>query len=527
MNSHTLPAKVFNARCLPLALAALVAGLLCMSIEVWWITGIAMVLIAALILALTLKHRRRRGVGVTCLVCLFAAVSVCIPASAYSRARVAAVEDCNVTGRVVEVSADEIGRIDALVLDDLRVNGTPVEGKMQVSLPVEEHGVPFCVFEDAFAADAVVGYPIALGQTVRLHGDVSPIAWDYYRSRNMHNIARRLYRQMRATSCEVQDEICRTSADAKVRLALYRTLRRNMSGQSAGMAYAFLTGNSCYVPDDVLAGYRLTGVAHLLAVSGLHVGVLAGVLLWVLKRLRCPAWGKTLTLAVVLGIYAWLCGGAPSVVRATVVSVGMPALYALGCHRDRPSMLALAGLVLLLVNPLWLFDVSFLLSYAAFAGIVLLYPPVRKALGKVRGKWGDALALNLAVTASTLPLSVYFFGGFGALAVPVNFVLIPIMSVVYVGLLVLALVSAVPVLGILLVSVDYALRAVNTSVAWLGQWGYCKCTMTVWQLPLFYGGVLLESPYCLLPAKLRHSLAAVAVGGFAVLTVLLSLFGAN
>jgi len=501
------PIKVFHARCLPLMLVTLVAGILFVSIDLWWVTLVLDVVAAAVIAVLTLRAKRRRGVGVACLAVLALSLSAMLWMQSVGAGLAGAQSSCTLTGRIVSATVDEDGRVSQIRLDDIEMDGVAVKGRADVSLSGVTTAPMGYVYADAFGSEYVVGVPLRIGQTVRVVGALTPVKTDYYDSYSMHKIVRRTYYSLAATECEVQAVPIRRTAAETVRCALYRTLRRNMCGQSAGFAYAFLTGDASFVPADVLSGYRASGTAHLLAVSGLHVGVLAAVLLWLFKRCRMPSWARTLALAVVLGVYAWLCSATPSVLRASLVAVTVSLTSTLGVYRDKPSMLSLSGLILLAVNPLWLFDVSFLLSFAAFAGIVLLYAPIRALLRKVPKRAGDALALNLAVTVATLPLTVYFFGGFSALSVPFNFVLIPVMSAVYPLLLVLALLSAVPALGVLLTLLDYVLRAVTDAVVLVGGVGYVRCRLSIGQLPLWYGAIALLSPYCLLKPIPRYATA--------------------
>lgn len=508
MKSKLPPIKVFHARCLPLCLATLVAGILFAAVDMWWVTILLDVAAAIVIVVLTLRAKKRRGVGMACLVCLVLSLSTLLWMQSVRTGLADASSTCAVTGRIVSATVDEDGRVSAIVLDDMWIDGTPYEGRVDVALTKNADAPMGYVYADAYGSEYVVGVPLSIGQTVQVEGSLSPVDARYFDSRSMHAVVRGKYYSLSATACRVEDVPLRRTAAEAVRCALYRTLRRNMCGQSAGFAYAFLTGDSSFVPQDVLSGYRASGTGHLLAVSGLHVGILAAVLLWLFKRCKLPPWARTVALAAVLGIYAWLCSATPSVLRASIVAVTVSLATTLGAHRDKPSMLALAGLVLLAVNPLWLFDVSFLLSFAAFAGVVLLYPPLRALCRKVPARVGDALALNMAVTVSTLPLTVYFFGGFSALSVPFNFLLIPVMSTVYPLLLLFAVMSAVPALGILLTLLDYVLRVVTDIVVLVGGTGYVKCRMSIGQLPLWYGAMALLSPYCLLRKVPRYAAAS-------------------
>lgn len=515
MKKLTLP-KVFHARCVPLCLLTFAAGVLFVAADVWWLTMVLYLVAAAAIVTAMVLTRRRLWVGVACLVCL--ALSLSMYAWVDRAASVSVYTGTyDVTGRVAEVRVDEMGMVYGVVLDDLTVDGTTTAGRMQVTLPTEE------LFPEADTpgTDMYVGTPVTVGRSLSVHGTVSTDYVSWWDSVSVHRLTQGVHYTMHAETCRDTGAAQRRTASERVRCALYRALQRGMSRPSAGVAFAFLTGDTSYVPADLVDGYRSSGMAHMMAVSGLHVGVLAGALVWLLRRLRCPAWGRTVVLTAVLGVYAWLCGGTPSVLRASVLLVTGSVATLLGCHRDKPSMLCFAALVLLLVRPIWLFDVSFLLSFGAYAGIIMLYDPIRGLLGRQPRVLADALALDFAVTLGIAPLGIYFFGGLAVLALPLNLVLIPVMSVMYVVLLLLAPIIAVPALSVLAVPMDYVLRAFNYVVWGVGQVGYLSCHASMWQLPVFYGAVALASPYCLIRPAVRYA----AAGGVAAVLLLVLILG--
>lgn len=512
--------KGFNLRALPLLLVSLVAGILYASIDVWWVAALLFVLTAGGIVTLTCFAPRRRMLGVACLV--FLSVSLLtVGRMALYRGEVAYFEGSHVVaGRVASVQCDEEGYVTALVMDNIAVDGEGYRGKMKVDFATFEADEPWLLFEARPSMPAEGAVILSVGYEVCFTAEVQTYTLAYFDSVSMHNAVRRVYYHIAPTEGSCSAESVYRKPTERVRYALYSTLRANMSAVSAGMAYALLTGDTSLASPAVVQGYRHSGAAHLLAVSGLHVGLLAAALAWLLRLMRCPRYVRTGILTALLAVYAWLCGGTPSVVRATTVVAVTSLVRDVGCHRDKPSLLALAGLLMLTIDPWWLFDVSFLLSYGAYAGIVLLYDVMRHLVRRVPGKAGDALALNLAVTLSILPLGIYFYGGISLFSVPFNFLLVPVMSAVYLLLAVLALLSFIPHWGILLRSVDYLLYVVNCVVAAVGGVGYVRCRCAVWQIPVYYAGVGLASPYCLWRPAVRYGIAGT-IGVMLLLCVLL------
>ena len=182
--------------------------------------------------------------------------------------------------------------------------------------------------------------------------------------------------------------------------------------------------------------FAASGLAHVLALSGLHVGILIGALGVALKPLgrnRYPV-----LIAITIG-FVFLVGLGPSVVRAGLMAVAVLAsLYAGAGRVDTWGAFALSALLSLLYNPSWLFDISFQLSYLAVAGILLFTTPVMKLLLGERYysyKWWHpanlilgSMVVSTAAQALTLPLVVSSFGSLPLFSSLVNVVAIPLAT---------------------------------------------------------------------------------------------------
>lgn len=500
MRSIPLP-TAFHLRALPACLLSLVTGILYIATGIVWLIVTAFCLATVVAVVAIVRAPRRKALGVACLVCLALSLVTVAWTQHLDNAQVPVDEDLVVMGRVAVVQTDGTGAVQSLTLDHLYWQGTQYDGRIQLSVYGDWVHTPDATKDST-------GQLVQVGDWMQVEGHVRTIAVDLYNSSVLHDLLRGNYYTMQATAVRKGDMQAYTTAVERVQAGIYRVLRRNMRPQTAGFAYAFLTGNTALVPTTVLRGFRRLGIAHLLAVSGLHVGVLAGVVLWLLKKCRCPAWGKPVVLAAVLGVYAWVCNASPSVLRASILAVTIALAASMGRNRDAPSIMSLAALALLAVQPLYLFDVSFLLSFAAFGGIVLLYKPIVGLLGRLRcpPKVANLLGINLAVTLHTFPMSAYFFGGAALLAIPLNLLFIPVMSILYVVLVVGLLVGVVPPLGFVLVGMDYALEGMFYVGGLFVGIGYVHTNTALWLLPLFYAGSTLLSDYCLLPKHIRYAI---------------------
>jgi competence protein ComEC len=180
---------------------------------------------------------------------------------------------------------------------------------------------------------------------------------------------------------------------------------------------------------DWALSWRQAGVAHLLAVSGLHVGLLLGLLVGLLGLVRLPRRWYPISSAILLVAYGCLVGPRPSVWRAIVMClIGILATVTKRL-RDWQSALAAAAILLLIYNPWFLFDAGWQLSFAAAWGVLALSPLVARHLHFLPRRLAQVVSAALAAQAATLPLVLYHFYLLTPLAIFSNLLLIPMFPV--------------------------------------------------------------------------------------------------
>ena len=171
------------------------------------------------------------------------------------------------------------------------------------------------------------------------------------------------------------------SAVYRLRSSLSRSLNRTLAEPQASLAQALLLGKRGDIPQDVTQDFRDTGTSHLLAISSLHVGVVLALIL----PLSAALLGRRrnlylLTPLGILWLYALLSGLSASVERAVIMASVYLLALALGRQRNALPPLALAAALMVAMEPNALYDISFQLSFAAVAGIILLGPPLQRTL---------------------------------------------------------------------------------------------------------------------------------------------------
>ena len=225
--------------------------------------------------------------------------------------------------------------------------------------------------------------------------------------------------------------------------------------------------------------FQASGAAHVLAVSGLHTGIIYGVLIWLLTlgghvkpryENRAGRWTISMLIISVMWFYAWLTGMTPSVVRAVL----MVSIFEVGrmAYRQAISLntIAAAAVLILLVKPTDLWSVSFQLSFAATAAIVILMSAFRHlVISKYRSLnyLTGILLVSIAAQLGTLPLTMYYFGQMSNYFLLTNLIVLPLATfLVPFGLLSIALGGSW--LGLTVSKATWALAwAMNHSVEWI------------------------------------------------------------
>ncbi len=232
----------------------------------------------------------------------------------------------------------------------------------------------------------------------------------------------------------------------RLRQRLADGLERAVPEPQASFGQAVLLGIRDNLPDDLVDDFRRTGTSHLLAISGLHVGVLLGMALaaaaWVFGRRGNP---YILVPLVLIWLYALMSGMSPSATRAVIMGTVYLAALALGRPRSVLPALGLAAALMLAVDPQVLFSISFQLSFAAMAGIATLAEPIRTRLGGGGDRGGlfailpstffflNSTAMTLAATIATLPLLAFYFQQLSLVGIPTTLLTLPALPFVLVS----------------------------------------------------------------------------------------------
>ncbi|GGW53585.1 competence protein ComEC [Winogradskyella epiphytica] len=239
---------------------------------------------------------------------------------------------------------------------------------------------------------------------------------------------------------------------------------------------ALLLGQRQTIDKSIYNNYVNSGTIHILAVSGLHVGIILLILDFLLNpllRLKIGRIIKPIILVAFLWCFAVIAGLSPSVTRA----VTMFSILSIAMHLKRPTniynTLVISAFFILLVKPTMLFAVGFQMSYLAVLGIVSVQPLIYKLWQPryyIPHKFWQIFTVTLAAQIGVVPISLFYFHQFPGLFFISNLVVIPFLGIILgFGLLIIALALLNVLPHILVLAYSFIIDSLNDFIAWIAQ----------------------------------------------------------
>lgn len=444
--------KLFNFRPLFFAAVFLCAGIVFSYLRIffhlsnWWMAALLPIAITPIFFKRTAETRSKALLATSALV-----LSFCIGSIAFSL-QISSYVDCGyyqntsaiVVGTVENKTRDEEGVW--VTLKDVYIEKNKEKGKLISYLPLS-----FC--ENLQLADRVLlrGKVDTETNLFKMGEFQAYVIGD--------DIRFRLY------SVESCIKTGRTfSLFSFIRQRIDDTVYAGMDDTSAAVTMALLTGDASGIEKGLLENIRYGGIAHIFAVSGLHVGALYAFCLGLFKKTRLKTCAKPIrfvAMSVLMLTYAGVCGFSASVVRATTICLSAYAASLIGTETDFLQSLGFAAIVVLLFSPTALFEVGFQLSFSACLGLALLSRPIGEVLQTIAvrfvGKKNPDSPLNvpqriaraivsflsacLAAQLMTLPIQLSAFGYVSVWSLLLNCVFVPIISSVFAVLLAVTLLT--------------------------------------------------------------------------------------
>ncbi|MEK3697697.1 ComEC/Rec2 family competence protein [Paenibacillus sp. FSL R10-2199] len=225
----------------------------------------------------------------------------------------------------------------------------------------------------------------------------------------------------------------------RMRATLGAEMERLFEEPHAGYMKGLVIGIQEDLDPETFKQFSQLGLTHILAISGMHVAVYVGVILFLLRRCRFTRETALTVTLLLVPAYVLLSGAGPSVVRAGIMSMIALLAARLGILKDGMNILAAAALMMLVWNPYLLLSVSFQLSFLVTAGL-MVYTPLAAPLFRCLPNWlGSALSVTFIAQLVSFPLTIYYFNQFSLLSFAANLLLVPFITFLVLPLGTLAL----------------------------------------------------------------------------------------
>lgn len=304
--------------------------------------------------------------------------------------------------------------------------------------------------------------------------------------------------------------------------AIIQGLRKYISADPSiqGIAEALLIGYTNDLDKDLVQAYSNTGVVHIIAISGMHLGLIYVMLTWIFSKIpyiKKSAILRYILILSLLWVFSLLTGAGASVIRSAVMFSFMLTGQTFFKQSSIYNSLAAAALVMLAYNPFYLWELGFQLSYLAIIGILVFQKPLYHLL-YIPYKWLDKIwelaAVSIAAQILTFPICMYYFHQFPNFFLFTNLLTVPLSSIILILEILLMAFSWLPQLPIYLGKLTSMLiQWMNDIVLWVNasEWAVWKGISISWLATGLLYAWLISMAYWLLGRQLKQLIISLII----------------
>ncbi len=308
----------------------------------------------------------------------------------------------------------------------------------------------------------------------------------------------------------------------RTREYLKQTIENIFPKRSAGIAKGLILGDKSDILEADYEVFKRGGTASILAVSGLHFGILSLFIFWILSLVGVARKPANVVTAVFMLLYAGIVGFSVSATRALVMGLAVVFANLLGKQKDYLSFLSLAFVISLIISPATLFSAGFMLSFGAVFALLVLSPIFSKPFNRIPSRITGLFTAPVAATIGTAPFIINFFYYFSVVGIAANIVVIPIGSAAVVLTFIAALLGSFAGVPVAWLS-DKLIWLMQTITEKLTALPFATVDMAA--LPtafivLWFVAIFAVSGYCLFKPWIKRVIACLLVLGMAAMVVL-------
>lgn len=342
--------------------------------------------------------------------------------------------DVTVSGKISDVK--NYNNYLVATLSNVSVNNKDVNGKLELGLTKSESSVTTNFVE---------------GNNVTISTDLVKVTASY---NTVYNIINNVKFSASSNIYNVTVTNGNKTFKDLVKHNVLNNLKLTLKSENAGIAYSILFGEKDNLSEDVYNAFSFGGLAHILAVSGLHIGFLVAMLVGLLSLIKCNKHLRNIIVLLVLIVYAYLTNFSPSVLRAVIMSMVLLLSKTYNKEYDALSALSLAAIIILAFSPFQIFTVGFQLSFACVFAIITLAPFITDCLLFIKcpKRLAETLAISLAINFGVFAITAHHFNTINFASVISNLIVLPLFSVCFMLLFIFGFIGALtPVFNFMLI----------------------------------------------------------------------------
>ncbi len=497
IENSELDEKLFNFRPVFFVAVSLCFGIvfayfyITEKVSLWWACLFLPILLSPFLFANTPKKRKRTAISMLALACaiLLGFFSLFIQTVNY-REQKQVQGQAQVIGQVVEKNKQGYGAW--FTLNGVSIDDEKVKGKLVAYLPASFY------------------QKVRLGDWVILQAETENLGENasvYQMENNVRYLA--MSEKLIVSGYSFDLFLC-------IRERMSMSAYNGLSETNAGVALALLLGDTSGIEYGLLENVRFGGVAHVFAVSGLHIGSLFGFCLLAFSKTKLKnlsKWKRFVLVSVILLFYGGICGFSSSVIRAIITCLTAYASVLIGVGYESLETLGFACVIVLLLSPISLFSVGFQLSFLACLGIVLFSRRMQNRLEKlfhvqtdytqriplgVKQRVGKSaigvVCISLSAQIATSPVLYLQFGYLSGWSILLNFIFTPLISACFSLLLIAVAIACVfptAIIGVLLYPFETILSALLLVFQLVDFSGFClqNFALPITALLCYYAGL--------------------------------------
>lgn len=410
-NSGIINARPFLFAAASLAFSVFLAVKTFEKFEIWFFAFAAASLLAVAAVFCGIKRKIKAGVCVLIILAFFAGGYAYGGCKIYGLSGVKNYAgDTVIQGKVIDVK--DRGDYAVVTLSQSYANGDKVNGKIRVYVnsPAERN----------------IRLPETF-ESVKFTVELKKAAYEDRASEYLQNGI--------GYVCSPENEIVITGDASNIfercRKYIGNALKSFISYENYGVVSAMLLGDTSGVDRQTLDIFRTAGIAHVFAVSGLHIGLFASALGLLCKLLKIKRLKRAFIVLIPTFIYVGACGFTPSAVRAFIMTAAIIFSSVFGVKHDGLSALSVAATVIMIANPFAIFEYGFLLSFAAVGGITLLAKKLERGAFPLPRFLKSSVSVCLAAQLGTLPVLTQMSGYISIISTFANILFLPVLSLIY------------------------------------------------------------------------------------------------